>query len=184
MPCTLKGGGLWSKGGYVRKTFLWVAIGIGLSTGFVYANGPIDVAAVDTRLYGVVNCRIEKPLAWNAGHISWLGKCESGYAHGSGVLRNMIDGAQTELFLGRVEQGYLRNGVLQTNGGYIAGRWKDGVVIEDDADDQAKRNAMLAAFEEAAKSADATSRTMARQSNAASSRFYAQLANRLRMQMD
>ena len=96
----------------------------------------------------------------------------------------MIDGAPTELFLGRVEKGYLRSGVLQTDGGYVAGPWKDGVVIEDGADDQAKRNAILAAFEEAAKAADATSRTMARKSNAASSRFYAQLANRLRAQMD
>jgi hypothetical protein len=105
----------------------------------------------------------------------------------------MVLHSQTQLFLGRAEQGYLRSGVIETEDGFIAGRWSEGALVNNDlpeGDEVVEEGVDLAAhrtvtaFEDAARAADDTSRRMAEQSNAASSRFYTNLAERLRSQMD
>lgn len=147
----------------------------------------------DARTHGAAGCRVEIPRTRNAGTITWLGPCDAGYAHGLGVLRKTAEGAPTELFLGEVANGYLRSGVIPTDGGYIAGRWTEGAIVEadgalegeavDDGVDLAAHRTGTA-FDDAARAAETTSQRMAERSNAASSRFYAQLAEQLRTQMD
>jgi hypothetical protein len=170
----------------LRKVFLflWVALSLSFPSGIAYAQDSGDAIPGDTRSYGAVNCRIEKPNAWNNRRVTWIGECKTGHADGFGALQSAIEGLPLEVFLGRVSEGFLRNGVLVMKEGYTAGLWRDGKVVENSANDQVSRNVTLAAFEDAAKAADATSRLMARQSNSKASRFYSQLARRLRRQMD
>jgi hypothetical protein len=100
------------------------------------------------------------------------------------VLENDVGSFSPELFAGYVSNGFLRRGVLVTEGGYVAGDWRNGAVVQKPGDDLAKRNVTLRAFETAAEAADAASKTMARRSDAERSRFYSSVATRLRNQMD
>jgi len=185
MECISRLEGLWSQDGIVlREVVVCVALSLSLSSGIAYAQDVGDAIPADTRSYGAASCRIEKPIAWNDGRVTWIGRCKAGHAYGLGALQSAVKGLSLEVFLGRVSEGYLRNGVLVTKEGHTAGLWKDGKVMENRADDQVSRNVTLAAFEEGAKAAEATSRLMARQSNSKTSRFYSRLARRLRRQMD
>ena len=174
----------WSQPGPFRKALLAGAFGTALLAGATHAASRADPGPSDTRSYGAAMCRVEKPIAWKGGQISWIGGCATGHANGLGVLRSVVDGSAPELFAGSVKNGFLSNGVLITEGGYIAGNWKNGAVVQEGVDDQANRNVILAAFEIAAKAADAVSKVMAHRSNPEGSRFYAKIATRLRNQMD
>ena len=138
----------------------------------------------DSRSAGHNNCRFEKPDMWTEGKITWLGACRSGFADGYGVILNEIEGSPAERFFGRLNRGYLRLGALQSESGYMAGRWTRGGLAPAREDDQAARNELIAAFDAAAKAASSVSRSLSRQGNAASSRFYAEQARMLRTQMD
>ena len=171
-------------GRVIRRPLSFVILALALSFAGLHPGASAQTAGADRRTYGTASCRVEAPVEWSAGHITWIGSCKDGYAEGLGVLRNTVEGTSAELFLGRVEQGSLRSGVLVAAQGYTAGRWEAGSVAESGTDDQANRNAILAGFEDGAKAADATSRSMAKHSNPKSSRFYSRLAKRLRSQMD
>ena len=144
-----------------------------------------QTSALDRRTLGAGNCHVEAPAEWeNAVQVTWIGLCKHGYADGLGVLRRDTRGSSTDLFSGRVEQGYLRSGVLDNGRGYEAGAWKAGSVIETSADEPGYRDALMAVYEEAAKAADATADYMAKHSNPKSARFYTHLAKSFRMQLD
>jgi hypothetical protein len=128
-------------------------------------------------------CRFEKPAAWSGGKTFWTGGCARGHAEGLGVLENAVGSSSPELFAGYVRNGFLRRGVLITEGGYVAGDWRNGAVVQKPGDVVAKRNVTLRAFETAAEAADAASRTVAR-SDAGRSRFFSDVATRMRNQMD
>jgi hypothetical protein len=148
-------------------------------------SGAADQSAgVDRRTQGTLHCRVEAPSAWVSGRISWIGVCKGGYAAGLGALRQTIDGAEPEFFLGRVEQGKLVSGVLVGEQGYTAGQWQDGSAKAVGDGGEIGRNTVIAGFEDGAKAADAVSRAMSRKSDTKASRFYARLAKKLRSQMD
>jgi hypothetical protein len=85
----------------------------------------------------------------------------------------------SELYYGRVKHGVLDIGVIETDGGYIAGRFANGQPIKDD-----DRNSYIHAFREGAAAARCISRFYQRKGNAASARFYAEKAKNLDQQMD
>lgn len=116
--------------------------------------------------------------------MEWLGGCQKGFAEGSGVIVNVFDGAEPERFYGQLESGSPSIGVLQTSGGYMAGRWSHGNVVADLRDDVAQRNVVIDAFRAAENAATAASQSFAKKGDAEASSFYATQARLLRDQMD
>jgi hypothetical protein len=138
----------------------------------------------DVRSEGQPGCRFERPKVWTSGNISWLGRCRGGFADGSGVLLNVVDGQEAERFYGRLHQGRVNVGVLQTGQGYIAGTWAGGAIVEKLADDMAQRNAIIAAFHAAVDASTSVSKAFAKKGDAKASLFYSKQARSLRDQMD
>ena len=143
-----------------------------------------DAAASDGRSNGPSNCRFERPRVWTAGQVSWLGSCRGGFAHGSGVIVNVVEGAESERFYGRLQDGFLTAGVIQSTDGYMAGSWAHGALTEGLANDVAQRNVVIDAFRAASESATAQSTSFARKGDARSSRFYKEQARLLGDQID
>jgi hypothetical protein len=148
------------------------------------ATGSPKGGASDPRSDGQPGCRFERLAVWTAGRVSWLGGCHEGFAHGSGVIVNEVEGLEPDRFYGRVEDGHPSVGVLQSNGGYRAGTWVRGALAEPLADDVAQRNVVIGAFQAAATAATAVSELFAKKADAKSSRFYATQTRLLRDQMD
>jgi len=140
--------------------------------------------AEDPRSDGKPSCRFERPKVWTSGSVSWQGRCRDGFAEGIGVLLNAVEGQEAERFYGRLHQGRLNVGVLQTGQGYIAGTWAGGTVAEKLADDMAQRNAIIAAFRAAADASTSVSKSLVKKGDGKASRFYAKQARSLRDQMD
>ena len=152
------------------------------------APGPVKTApppptARDNRTDGAPDCRFQRPAAWTGGQVSWLGACREGFAQGSGVLLDAVQGEEPERFYGLLEEGRLKLGVLQTGGGYVAGHWDQGAPAAELPDDVAQRNTVLDAFRAGAGAATSVSKSFAKK-DAKSSRFYAKQARLLREQMD
>ena len=140
----------------------------------------------DQRTEGRPDCRFERPEVWPAGSglVSWIGRCRNGFADGSGVILEVVEGAEPERFYGRVQGGYLSVGVLQTPSGFMAGTWANGALADTLADDVAQRNTVIAAFEAAANAATSVSKSFAKKGDAKASQYYAEQAKLLREQMD
>lgn len=138
----------------------------------------------DARSEGEPGCRFQRPEIWAGGRVAWLGACKNGFAQGSGVLINTVEGAEPERFYGQLDGGLQTIGVLQSENGFIAGRWNHGTVVPALPDDRAQRNVIIDAFQAAASAATAASKSFAKKSDAKASRFYAQQARLLREQMD
>jgi hypothetical protein len=105
-------------------------------------------------------------------------------AHGSGVLINTVEGAEPERFYGQLHSGLPTIGVLQTESGFVAGRWNHGAVVPALPDDVAQRNVLSDAFHAAASAATRVSKSFTKKSDAKARRFYAEQARLLREQMD
>lgn len=116
--------------------------------------------------------------------MAWLGDCQTGVAEGVGVLVHLVPGIEPERFYGKLEHGLPTLGVLQTDGGFLAGRWSHGTLVPPLPDDVAQRNLVLDAFRAAAAAAGAASRSYAARADAATSRFYAKQARLLSQQVD
>ncbi len=139
-------------------------------------------SATDRRTFGAASCRVETPTEWNStGPVTWIGGCKHGYADGLGVLRRTDPGYPTDLFLGRVDQGFLRSGATDRDGSYKVGCWDGGTVLPP-GDDLEYRNKVIDAWRNAAKAADATARYMRSHANPKAARFYTHLAKVMRMQ--
>ncbi|HEU5076158.1 MAG TPA: hypothetical protein VFU02_18325 [Polyangiaceae bacterium] len=133
---------------------------------------------------GEPGCRFQGPEAWARGRAAWLGACENGFAEGSGVIVNVVEGAEPERFYGQLDRGSPRLGVLQTSSGFIAGRWERGSLAAALPDDIAQRNVLIHAFRAAANAATETSEGFAKKADAEASSFYAKQARQLHDQMD
>jgi hypothetical protein len=120
---------------------------------------------------------------WAGGQVTWLGRCQKGFAKGDGVLVNVVEGIEPERFYGRLVQGSPSVGVLQRNGGFLAGRWRNGAVAAPLTDDVAQRNVVIGAFRVASSASSAVSESF-REKDATSNAFYAEQARLLREQMD
>ena len=73
-----------------------------------------------------------------------------------------MEGAEPERFWGRLDNGSPSMGVLQTDGGFMAGRWNGGTVAAPLPDDMAQRNVTIDAFRVAASAATAVSMSWCR----------------------
>jgi hypothetical protein len=142
-----------------------------------------DTEPAQPRMDGSSDCRFQRPTAWEGGEVTWLGSCKGGFAEGNGVLVNAVEGAEPERFYGRLERGSPSVGVLQADGGFMAGRWANGAIAEALADDVAQRNVLIDAFRVAAAAATAVSQSSGK-TDAEEKSFYAKQARLLRDQMD
>ena len=138
----------------------------------------------EPRSDGLPGCRFQRPEIWSGGKVDWLGDCQNGFAEGSGVIVNVVEGAEVERFYGHLDNGSPSVGVLQTDSGFLVGRWTHGAIAEPLPDDVAQRNVTLDAFRAAASAATAVSKSFAKKADAKSSSFYATQARVLREQMD
>jgi hypothetical protein len=123
-------------------------------------------------------CRFEPPEDWNQLVVRWAGSCTDGIANGEGVLRAYRDGKVVQTFYGRMASGHLALGAIETESGFIAGRFSKGRRLESD-DPQV----FIDAFRAAGRAAEQASASFRRQGNAASAKFYADKAKLLRDQM-
>jgi hypothetical protein len=142
-----------------------------------------EIPAGELRTDGAPDCRFQRPRLWAGGVVTWLGSCRKGFAEGRGVIVNTAEGLEPMHFYGRLVQGSLDLGVLDTTGGFIAGRWEKGVLAAPLPDYLAESNSVIEAFEVGAAAATAVSKSLAKR-DAKLSSFYAQQARNLREQMD
>jgi len=133
---------------------------------------------------GLADCRFQRPRFWTGGRTDWLGGCKQGFAEGLGVLVNVVEGAEPERFYGQLDGGALRLGVLQTDAGFVAGRWHDGALVAALPDDMAQRNVLIEVFRGAADAATAVGQSFAKKGDTEASAFYLTQARLLRDQMD
>lgn len=157
------------------------------ASGNLPAAGPLTTASSDAssgELHsdGEPGCRFQRPKFWEAGGVvTWLGRCEKGFAQGLGVIVNVIEGMEPQHFYGRLARGFLSIGVLHTTGGFMAGRWENGVLAAELPNEVAART--IEAFDVGAAAATASSKSLAKK-DVQASRFYAEEARKLREQMD
>lgn len=126
-------------------------------------------------------CRFEQPQRWHFTSARWTGSCSAhALADGAGVLRAYRgDGTPAESFFGQLRDGRLVSGAIETDSGYIAGRFESGSQV-----DSGDRNDLIHAFEDAATGAMQASEAFRRQGNQASARYYREKAQQLRAQLD
>jgi hypothetical protein len=124
-------------------------------------------------------CRIEAPQTWEKYTVQWIGTCVAGVADGSGVLKGFGKRKVQELYYGRASQGVLEIGVIETDKGYVAGRFTDGKAVQD-----GDRQTYILAFREAVAGANQASEYYREKGNPASSKYYSEKAKTLDQQMD
>jgi hypothetical protein len=142
------------------------------------------VAAIPSLGHGqapptVKPCKVDAPDTWRSYSVQWEGPCEAGNANGVGALRAYENHKVVEAFYGRVKEGSLSFGVLETADGYMAGRFVSGRLVKDD-----DRNTVIKAFREGASGALAASESFKKKGNPSSAKFYQEVADRLSSQMD
>jgi hypothetical protein len=140
-----------------------------------------QVPTGELRTDGAPDCRFQRPEVWHSGPVTWLGSCHKGFAEGSGVLVFTPEGIEPERFYGRLARGFLKIGVIDGDGGFMSGRWENGVVMEESAETIAART--IESFDVGAAAATALSKSLAKKDPKAS-RFYAEAARNLLEQMD
>lgn len=145
------------------------------------ASPSAEVAAGELRTDGAPDCHFQRPEVWHSGLVTWLGSCHKGFAEGNGVLVFTPEGVEPERFYGRLARGFLKIGVIDTDGGFMSGRWVNGVVLEESAETVAART--LESFDVGAAAATALSKSLAKKDPKAS-RFYAEAARNLLEQAD
>lgn len=124
-------------------------------------------------------CRVSVPARWQSLSLFWSGDCPQGRAAGLGVVR-AYDGSRLQAaFYGDLVQGRWSFGVLEEEGGYAAGHFKNAEAIDTD-----ERNVLLDAFRVASKAAGALGDDFAAKGNAASATHYRRKAKALAEQLD
>jgi hypothetical protein len=141
------------------------------------AFGPAlaDVVGKD-RMTG---CGFREPPEWQPYTANWTGPCVGGVADGLGVLRVYDHSQAVAAFYGRMHEGKMVMGVIESANGYLAGRFNDSTLAKSD-----DRDIFIAAFRDASAAADAASEVFKSQGNAASARYYRDKAKQLEAQMD
>jgi hypothetical protein len=139
----------------------------------------MELGQADLHLVGRKGCQFVPPVEWLDSTVIWEGACQSGKAHGQGVLRSYKKGASTLLFFGNLEQGELTLGVIDSSEGYIAGQFSHGKLVEN-----VERNIIIRAFSNASAAAKAYSQHLKLEGNEKSAGFYLKKAQELEQQMD
>ncbi len=137
-----------------------------------------DASAVQA---GRADCRFVVPERLPARDVRWSGGCAGGRAEGRGVLRAYAGGRVVGWFYGTLRAGEPVLGVVDLGDGFVAGRFEGARVV---ADADADRNALIAAFDEAAAAARELAERFRQGGHAASARFYDAKARQLGAQID
>ena len=120
------------------------------------------------------------PEGWAASALRWDGDCANGVATGLGVLKELQGAAVQRSFFGRVDNGELLLGVIDTpEQGFSAGRFVQGRVQVSD-----ERQVFIDAFELAAQAAGAAAARFEQAGNQASARLYRQKEQTFYEQLD
>ncbi len=138
------------------------------------AAGPANLP-----LAGPARCRFAVPSGWDARQVRWTGDCHGGLAQGLGTLRALKGNQVLQVFYGRLKNGQPVLGAIELTGGYRAGRFERGEVVND-----GERNTLIQAFEAASAAATQVAQRHQAGGNPASARFYRQKAAQLAQQMD
>jgi hypothetical protein len=130
-------------------------------------------------LSGPARCRFAVPAGMDSRQVRWTGDCRDGLAQGLGVLRQLQGNRVLQVFYGRLQDGRPVLGAIELDGGYKAGRFDQGQVVND-----GERNSLIQAFEAASQAARQVAQHHQAAGNPASARFYRQKAAQLAQQMD
>ncbi|MDS4015092.1 MAG: hypothetical protein RKP46_12205 [Candidatus Accumulibacter sp.] len=152
------------------------AIRIALVLGAVFVAQAL-LGAQET--LGRKDCRFVRPPQWAERSLNWDGQCLAGKAHGLGVLRAYRKGEEPIVFYGRMAQGEMALGVIETRAGYQAGRFSGGSTVDEQA-----REVIIDAFERASAAARAFSQRLGKAGNQASAAHYLRKSEELARQMD
>jgi len=139
-------------------------------------ESPTEVASKQA---GAKDCRFAIPDGWNRLSLKWEGGCSGGKADGKGALRATLNGNVDRMFFGSMLAGDLSLGVVETPDGFIAGKFKNGRVI-----DTSEPSEIGKAFEEASAAAQVVSEHFKKLGKTASANFYAEKAKKLANQME
>lgn len=123
-------------------------------------------------------CRFQPPTAWTYTVMHWAGDCKDRLANGKGVLRAYKGASVVETFYGTLTHGQLEIGVIETDGGFIAGRFANGKRV-----DSQNPQDFIDAFRAASAAAEQASAHFREAGNDASAKYYAEKAKLLRDQM-
>lgn len=126
-----------------------------------------------------VGCIVHTPKGWERQPVKWVGGCKNTYANGLGVLNRYENDKIAESFYGKMESGSLSLGVIDSDTGYIAGKFKDGM-LEHASD----RNTIIKAFETASRAASELSNRYNQEGDKTSAQFYRRQSEKLAQQMD
>jgi len=120
------------------------------------------------------------PEGWAATSLRWDGDCSNGLATGLGVLKEQQGTTVQRSFFGRVENGELALGVIDTpEQGFSAGHFAQGRVQASD-----ERQVYIDAFNVAAQAAGAAATRFEQAGNNASAQFYRQKEQAFHEQLD
>ncbi len=123
-------------------------------------------------------CRFVAPKSLTAGPTNWIGDCPGGKASGLGALVRRDGGKAVASFYGELRDGVPVIGAINVDGGYVVGKFTGDDLVQGDLEPQVR----IDSFNVAAKAARAVSARFQAQKNAASARFYAQVAEQLDQQ--
>jgi hypothetical protein len=135
-------------------------------------------AAADTP-FSVAPCDFKSPDKWEGYSVRWAGSCANGKAEGLGVLRAYRGGQVRQIYFGRFVQGEPSVGVIDHPEGFIAGRFKNGKLVDNE-----ERQEVISAFRAGEAAALAFAQQLKRDGNASSARFYQGKAHQLATQME
>lgn len=120
------------------------------------------------------------PEGWSASALRWDGDCTGGLANGLGVLKEQQGTTVQRSFFGRVDNGELSLGVIDTpEQGFSAGHFAEGRVQSSD-----ERQVYIDAFKVAAQAAGAVAARFEQAGNSASGQFYRGKEQAFQQQLD
>ena len=149
------------------------------SLAVVAAAAACNLAAAADTAFSPAPCDFRAPAKWEGYSVRWAGTCANGKAEGLGVLRAYRDGQVRQIYFGRFVQGEPTFGVIDDPEGFIAGRFKDGKVVDSE-----ERQDVISAFRAGEAAALAFAQQLKRNGNASSARFYQAKAHQLATQME
>jgi hypothetical protein len=157
------------KTGMQSKKIGWLVVWFFLASGAAEAQSQVA-------------CSISSPEGWEQSAMRWDGPCPGGVADGLGVLKEYSGKNVTRTFYGLVKNGEVKFGVIEEEGGYRAGNFEHGRVVE--SDDLQIPQITRSAFDKAADAAKEAAKRFEKAGNKSSAQFYRAKAEHLREVMD
>ena len=146
---------------------------------YAVAGSQLAQSAETPPMLGPTRCRFVAPEGLPVRDVRWSGSCRAGLAQGRGTLRSYEGGRVARVFYGSFDGGQPVLGVIEQDGGFLAGRFEAGKIVNN-----GERNTLIKAFEEASAAARQMAEVYRRAGNAASARYYQEKAKQFLLQMD